>query len=73
MESYPEKIATNRSPRLAKRMGWGALVLAIVVAILFGLAHGKGSRARHAERRALRVLTPAQVKTNGYTLSLIHI
>ena len=50
-------------------MGWGALVLAIVVAILFGLAHGKGSRARHAERRALRVLTPAQVKTNGYTSS----
>ena len=50
-------------------MGWGALAVAIAVAILFGLAHGKGSLARQAERRALRVLTPAQVKTNGYTSS----
>ena len=54
---------------LAKRLGWGALALAIVVAILFGLAHGKGSQARQAKRQALRVLTPTQVRTNGYTSS----
>ena len=58
-----------RSQISGKRLGWGALALAIVVAILFGLAHGKGSLARQAERQALRVLTPAQVKTNGYTSS----
>ncbi|SVC46465.1 uncharacterized protein METZ01_LOCUS299319, partial [marine metagenome] len=30
------KIETKRPSRLAKRMGWGALAVAIAVAILFG-------------------------------------
>ena len=55
--------------RLAKRLGWGVMALAIVVAVLFGLAHGKGSQARQAKRATLQALTPTQVRTNGYTSS----
>ena len=45
------------------------MALAIVVAVLFGLAHGKGSQARQAKRATLQALTPTQVRTNGYTSS----
>ena len=63
------KNAEKLPSRLAKRLGWGVMALAIVVAILFGLAHGKGSQARQAKRATLQALTPTQVRTNGYTSS----
>ncbi|RTZ68573.1 MAG: hypothetical protein DSZ35_04270 [Verrucomicrobia bacterium] len=50
-------------------MGWGALAVAIAVAILFGLAYGKSSLAKQAERQALRILVPRQDKSKGYTSS----
>ena len=68
MHNIPDK-STHTLPPLAKRLGWGVFALAIVVAILFGLAHGKGSQDRQAKRQALELLTPTQVKTNGYTSS----
>ncbi len=68
MQNIPDK-STTPLPPLAKRLGWGVFALAIVVAILFGLAHGKGSQERQAKRQALELLTPTQVKTNGYTSS----
>jgi hypothetical protein len=46
-----------------------ALALAVVAAILFGLAFGKASSARQSERQALLALTPRQEKTKGYTSS----
>ena len=46
-----------------------ALALFIVAAILFGLAYGKASSARHTERQALLALTPRQDKTKGYISS----
>ena len=46
-----------------------ALALSIVAAILFALAYGKTSSARHTERQALLALTPQQDKTKGYTSS----
>jgi predicted CXXCH cytochrome family protein len=69
VEITPEQTATDRSPRLAKCLGWTALALAIVAAILFGLAYGKVSLAKRSERQALLALTPRQDKTNGYTSS----
>jgi len=50
-------------------MGWGAFALALAVAILFGLAYGKSSFAKQAKRQTLQALTPAQVKSDGYTSS----
>ncbi len=46
-----------------------AVAFAIVAAILFALAYGKTSSARHTERQALLALTPQQDKTKGYTSS----
>jgi len=63
------KNAEKLPSRLAKRLGWGVMTLAIVVAVLFGLVHGKGSQARQAKRATLQALTPTQVRTNGYTSS----
>ena len=69
MKITPEQVATDQPPRLAKRLGWTALALAIVAAILFGLVFGKASSARQSERQALLALTPRQEKTKGYTSS----
>ena len=69
MKITPEQVATDQSPRLTKRLGWTALALAIVAAILFGLVFGKASSARQSERQALLALTPRQDKTKGYTSS----
>ena len=69
MKITPEQVATDQPPRLAKRLGWIALALAIVAAILFGLAFGKASSAQQSERQALLALTPRQDKTKGYTSS----
>ena len=65
----PEQVAKDQPPRLAKCLVWMALALFIVAAILFGLAYGKASSARHTERQALLALTPRQDKTKGYTSS----
>ena len=46
-----------------------AVAFSIVAAILFALAYGKTSLARHTERQALLALTPQQDKTKGYTSS----
>ncbi|SVC53651.1 uncharacterized protein METZ01_LOCUS306505, partial [marine metagenome] len=65
----PEQVAKDQPPRLAKCLVWMALALSIVAAILFALAYGKTSSARHTERQALLALTPQQDKTKGYTSS----
>jgi len=59
-----KKSAKHPSP-----LSWGVFALSIVVAILFGLAHGKSSQSRQAKREVLQALTPTQVRTNGYTSS----
>ena len=69
MQRNLDKNAEKLPSHLAKRLGWGVMALAIVVAVLFGLAHGKGSQARQAKRATLQALTPTQVRTNGYTSS----
>ncbi|MBT5310451.1 MAG: hypothetical protein HOL38_02615 [Verrucomicrobia bacterium] len=69
MKTTPEQVATDQLPRLGKRLGWTALALAIVAAILFGLVFGKASSTRQSERQALLALTPRQDKTKGYTSS----
>ena len=65
----PVQLATDQPNLFNKYLVWMAVAFSIVAAILFALAYGKTSSARHTERQALLALTPQQDKTKGYTSS----
>jgi len=69
VKATPEQVETDQPSSSLKLLGWLALTLAIVAAILFGLAYDDIRLAKHAERQALLALTPKQDKTKGYTSS----
>ena len=69
MNSTPEETNANQPHRLAKRIGWLALLLALVAAVLFGWLTERASKARRSNRQAVQALTPGQEKTKGYVSS----